>query len=78
MSRSGKVLGVVDAKLNDLGMLVRSGNVPQNVNYAIKARVIRDFIATVPDFHPKSPKSQLDQNAAVQATKDAVCIVLVY
>jgi S1-C subfamily serine protease len=78
VSRAGKVLGIVDAKLNDLGMLVKSGNIPQNVNYAIKAKVIREFLGTVPDLHLTPAKADSEQTEAVQATADAIGIVLVY
>ena len=78
VSRAGKVLGIVDAKLNDLGMLVKSGNIPQNVNYAIKAKVIREFLGTVPDLHLTPAKADSEQTGAVQATTDAIGIVLVY
>src|SRR5208283_1652516 len=35
---NGAVVGVVRAKLNDLAVLVVSGSVPQNVNYAVKVK----------------------------------------
>ncbi len=52
MGGSGEVIGVVDAKLNDLGFLVTSGSLPQNVNYAIKAKVVHEFLAN----HPELPE----------------------
>jgi S1-C subfamily serine protease len=78
MSRSGKVVGIVEAKLNDLRMLVSSGNLPQNVNYAIKTKVVREFLATIPGLHTMSPAETLNEDQAVKATTDAVAIVLVY
>jgi len=36
----GRVIGIVTGKLNALAVFQRSGNLPENVNYAIKSRLI--------------------------------------
>ena len=41
---SGNVVGIVVAKLNALAMMRLTGDVPQNVNFAIKASVARSFL----------------------------------
>jgi S1-C subfamily serine protease len=45
----GRVVGVIQAKLSDLYALRQSGNVPQNVNYAIKSNYLTPLINGVPD-----------------------------
>jgi S1-C subfamily serine protease len=40
----GRVIGVVTGKLNALAVFQRSGNMPENVNYAIKSKLITDLL----------------------------------
>jgi len=43
----GEAIGVVSATLNPLKVLVQSGgDLPQNVNFALKSSVVRDFLST--------------------------------
>jgi serine protease Do len=44
MDQSGNIAGVIVSKLNVLSMLKSSGDLPQNVNFAIKASVARTFL----------------------------------
>jgi len=41
---SGLVIGIVNAKLNDLALAKATGDLPQNVNFAIKEKVILGFL----------------------------------
>jgi S1-C subfamily serine protease len=41
---SGNVVGVVSAKLDALRMVKATGDIPQNVNFAIKTGALRDFL----------------------------------
>ncbi len=41
---SGNVVGVVAAKLNAVRVAAATGDIPQNVNFAIKATILRDFL----------------------------------
>jgi S1-C subfamily serine protease len=41
---SGNVIGVVVSKLNALAVAAVTGDVPQNVNFAIKGGVARNFL----------------------------------
>ena len=41
---SGNVIGVVTAKLNALKVAMVTGDVPQNINFAIKSTTIRNFL----------------------------------
>jgi hypothetical protein len=45
LDSSGNVIGVVASKLDALNALVRSGDLPQNVNFAISLPVLKAFLA---------------------------------
>jgi len=72
----GNVRGVIVARLDDMAALRAVGSLPQNVNYAIKGSVLRDFLAQAPAFKP-TPESTTT-SAAVDQVRQAVAIVLVY
>ncbi len=42
----GNVVGVINAKLNALNVALKQGDIPQNVNFAIKASVTQNFLET--------------------------------
>jgi S1-C subfamily serine protease len=44
LASSGEVVGVVAAKLNALKFAKATGNIPENINFAIKTGVLRDFL----------------------------------
>ena len=44
LASSGEVVGVVAAKLNVLKFVKATGNIPENINFAIKTGVLRDFL----------------------------------
>jgi len=46
LDRNGNVVGIVVAKLNALGIASATGDIPQNVNFAIKASVAAAFLDT--------------------------------
>ncbi len=78
IGRDGQVIGIVDAKMNDLRYLVTSGSLPQNVNYAIKANVIREFLRTKSEVKLPRSNGALKSEEAVKSTEDAVVMILVY
>jgi S1-C subfamily serine protease len=44
LASSGEVVGVVAAKLNTLKFAKATGNIPENINFAIKTGALRDFL----------------------------------
>jgi hypothetical protein len=44
LDQAGNVVGVVAAKLNAVKMAKYTGDIPQNVNFAIKASLVRDML----------------------------------
>jgi S1-C subfamily serine protease len=53
INRFGAVDGVVVGSLNDAVMLVESGAVPQNVNYAVKTSTLREFLTPIHELDGK-------------------------
>jgi S1-C subfamily serine protease len=41
---SGNIVGVVSAKLDAVRMVKATGDIPQNINFAIKTGALRDFL----------------------------------
>ncbi len=78
MARNGHAIGVVLAQLNELRVLVVSGSLPQNVNYAIKASVVREFLKNFPQLNLGKAIPASTPEDAVKATEQAVAMVLVY
>jgi S1-C subfamily serine protease len=44
LDMSGRVVGVVSAKLNSLKFAKATGDIPENVNFAIKTGTVKDFL----------------------------------
>ena len=44
LDTSGKIAGMVAAKLNALKVAKATGNIPENINFAIKTGALRDFL----------------------------------
>lgn len=44
LDTSGQVVGMVAAKLNALRFVKATGNIPENINFAIKTGMLRDFL----------------------------------
>jgi TolA protein len=44
LDKSGHVIGIVESKLNALAMAIITGDIPQNVNFAIKDAIAKSFL----------------------------------
>ncbi|MDR3459427.1 MAG: serine protease [Verrucomicrobiae bacterium] len=73
---AGDLQGVIVAKLDDIAALRSVGSIPQNVNYAIKGRLLRDFISRSPEI--KLAAGGVSKGSAVDKVQQCVVIVLVY
>ena len=56
---SGNVVGILSSQINELAMAEATGSLPQNINFAIKVGIIREFL----DAH------RVDYSVAQSATK---------
>jgi len=77
----GNVIGIVSAKLSASAALKASGELPENVNYAVKSSFLLSFLESVPELASKlkAPNtSDLALTDVVEKAKAATVLVLVY
>jgi S1-C subfamily serine protease len=70
LNSSGRVIGVVTSKLNAAQELKSTGDIAQNVNFALKASVLRTFLAANNVSYAKSD-GRMSAIARAQTTSDA-------
>ncbi|WP_439395432.1 S1C family serine protease [Bradyrhizobium sp. PMVTL-01] len=57
---TGQIVGVVTGKIPALRIAAATGNIPENINFAIKTGVLRDFLDnSVVPYQTAEPKSEL-------------------
>ena len=60
MDTSGNVVGVVAEKLNALKFAKATGDIPENINFAIKTGAVRDFLDnSVVSYQTAESKTEL-------------------
>ena len=60
LDSDGNVVGMVAAKLNALKFVKATGNIPENINFAIKTGMLRDFLDnSVVSYQTSAAKSDL-------------------
>ena len=77
----GNVIGIVSAKLDASAALAASGQLPENVNYAVKSSLLLSFLESVPDVDAKLKSPNMDDRKfeeVVKSAQDAAVLVLVY
>lgn len=77
----GNVVGVVSAKLSAKAALSTSGELPENVNYAVKSSFLLGFLESMPEVAAqlKEPnKTDAKSTDVVEQAKEAAALVLVY
>lgn len=78
---TGSVVGVINARLNDLGVLLETGSLPQNVNYAIKNTYVKAFLASIPALTDKLLTGGNEERPfedAVEAVARSTVLIEVY
>lgn len=77
---NGDVVGIVVARLNDLAALRESGAVPQNVNYAVKAKHALRLLQSVKGLDALLLPDKAAAKAAkpVKAVEDAIAMILIH
>jgi S1-C subfamily serine protease len=81
VDQRGNAIGVVSAKLDAVAALKVTGDLPENVNYAVKSSFLLSFLKSVPEAtsklkHPNTSEMQSEEVA--QQAKEAAVRVLVY
>lgn len=78
----GLVVGVIVAKLDQMTALKQTGQLPENVNYAIKGSLLAAFLESVPDVADKlvaiPSRKAGDKVDPSQAIQPSAVMVLVY
>jgi serine protease Do len=77
----GNVIGVVVGKLSQRAALLTSGQLAENVNYALKSSFVLSFVESLPDMVVKRKEPHTGQRKFEDAAKDAelaTVLVLVY
>jgi S1-C subfamily serine protease len=60
LDTSGEIVGMVAAKINAMKFARATGNIPENINFAIKTGAIRDFLDnSVVPYQTAEPKGEL-------------------
>jgi hypothetical protein len=79
LDERANVVGVVSAKLNALAAIVKTGEIPENVNYAVKSSLLLSFLESVPDVSAalKEPNTTPQKfEDVVQSAERAAVLVL--
>ena len=73
---SGNIVGVVSAKLDALRMVKATGDIPQNINFAIKTGALRDFLdnSAVP-YQTADPGSEMKTADIASAARTCTMLI---
>ncbi|MGY4449362.1 S1-C subfamily serine protease [Bradyrhizobium sp. i1.3.1] len=67
---TGQIVGVVTAKIPALRIVAATGNIPENINFAIKTGMLRDFLDnSVVPYQTAEPKGELKRPPTSPATR---------
>jgi len=70
LDAGGEIVGMVAAKLNFLKFVRATGNIPENINFAIKTGAIRDFLDnSAVQYQTAEPKAELKTPDIAQAAR---------
>ena len=76
LDTSGEVVGMVAAKLNALEVARATGDIPQNINFAIKTGSIRDFLDnSVVPYETAEPKDEFKTAEIAQAARGYTLLI---
>lgn len=76
---NGLVIGIINARLNDVATVQLTGSLPQNVNYAVKAAYVLPLLESIGDESvPSASTISMTFEKAAKLAEQAVCIVLGY
>ena len=78
LNRRGEVVGIITSKLNAKKMFEWTGDIPQNVNYAVKVHYLHDLIAQLETEHmikASTTKQDKDFEALAESLLSSIVIV---
>jgi len=77
----GNAIGIVSGKLSAVAALKVTGELPENVNYAVKSSFLLGFLESVPELASKLKEPNTNEMKfadVVEQAKQAAALVLVY
>lgn len=81
LDERGQVIGMVNARLNDLLALATAGMLPQNVNYAVKSSFILPFLEGIASLSTQAKakdETVTERSGVIERTKQALVMVICY
>lgn len=77
INTDGCVIGVINARLNDLTTAEMTGSLPQNVNYAVKSSYVLPLLESISEgSHLQTPKINMTFEETVNLAESATCIIM--
>jgi len=76
LDQSGNVTGIVNAKLDALAVQKRTGDLPQNISFGIKAEVAQLFLETHRVAHHSGAGKRKLENTEVAAIGRAITVLV--
>ncbi|MEE9368341.1 MAG: hypothetical protein V3V05_05705 [Pontiella sp.] len=75
----GNLVGIVAAKLDSLATLAMTGDLPQNVNYAIKADYVVPIVKSIDDLDIEPANTKVvNLLELIEGLKQSVVMIKVY
>jgi len=76
LNSEGEVIAVVTSKLNDIEVLKSRGEIPQNVNFAIKSNYIKPLLETSGVINTSVLKKSANIEEAIETRKSSVYLII--
>lgn len=76
LNQRGEVIGVVSSKLSDLETLKNKGELPQNVNFAIKNHYLKSLLESANITAPKIQRKLKPIEEVIEEMKDSVFLLI--
>ena len=78
LNSKGEVVGVIAARLDAIAMLIETGAIPQNVNYAVKSSFVLPFLDNLKGFASEKKPMPSEKIELIEEAKKAVVLVICY
>ena len=70
LDKGGNVVGIVTAKINAMKIQKATGDIPQNINFALKSSIVKDLLdANEIDYETRASRKELSTSDIVAVAK---------
>ena len=78
LTKKGEVVGIITYTLSSVASIENAGDLPQNVNFAVKAQLLFDLLRSAKTLPKETSenKPNLELSDVVSSTQDSVVMVL--